>query len=79
MSVREEVFSALQDSPKKSGGGKASKKRKAESSVDTVEVIVAAQQDNILTTAFHPELTEDPRWHVYFTRMVEKYVEDQTK
>ena len=26
-------------------------------------VIVAVQQGNILATAFHPELTDDLRWH----------------
>lgn len=35
-------------------------------------VAVAVQQDNILATAFHPELTEDLRWHRYFLSMVEK-------
>ena len=29
------------------------------------EVVVAVQQGNILGTAFHPELTEDTRWHRY--------------
>ena len=28
--------------------------------------IVAAEQDNLLATAFHPELTDDPRFHEYF-------------
>jgi 5'-phosphate synthase pdxT subunit len=30
------------------------------------EYIVAAQQDNILALAFHPELTDDTRIHEYF-------------
>ena len=30
------------------------------------EVIVAVKQENILATAFHPELTSDCRWHQYF-------------
>ena len=34
------------------------------------EVICAAQKDRILITAFHPELTEDYRWHQYFHKMV---------
>ena len=34
------------------------------------EHVVAVQQDNIMATAFHPELTEDLRWHLYFVRMV---------
>lgn len=33
--------------------------------------IVAARQGNLLATAFHPELTDDPRFHRYFLRMVE--------
>lgn len=34
--------------------------------------IVAARQGNLLATAFHPELTDDTRWHRYFLRMVEQ-------
>ncbi len=34
------------------------------------EVICAARSNNILITAFHPELTEDYRWHSYFYKMV---------
>jgi 5'-phosphate synthase pdxT subunit len=30
------------------------------------ETIVAARQGNLLATAFHPELTEDDRFHRYF-------------
>jgi 5'-phosphate synthase pdxT subunit len=33
--------------------------------------IVAARQANLLVTAFHPELTTDPRFHRYFLTMVE--------
>lgn len=32
--------------------------------------IVAARQDNLLATAFHPELTDDPRFHQYFLEIV---------
>ncbi len=32
--------------------------------------IVAARQGNILATAFHPELTDDPQVHAYFLEMV---------
>ena len=28
--------------------------------------VVAARQENILVTSFHPELTDDTRWHEYF-------------
>jgi 5'-phosphate synthase pdxT subunit len=31
--------------------------------------IVAARQGNLLATAFHPELTDDPRLHRYFLAM----------
>lgn len=36
-------------------------------------VIVAARQKNLLATAFHPELTGDPRWHALFVEMVRAY------
>ncbi len=32
--------------------------------------IVAAHRDNLLVTAFHPELTDDPRFHQYFLAMI---------
>jgi 5'-phosphate synthase pdxT subunit len=32
--------------------------------------VIAAQQDNVLVTAFHPELTKDQRFHSYFLSMV---------
>ena len=32
--------------------------------------IVAARQDNLLATAFHPELTHDHRLHRYFIQMI---------
>ena len=35
--------------------------------------IVAAQQNNLLATSFHPELTSDTRFHNYFGRMADKY------
>jgi 5'-phosphate synthase pdxT subunit len=37
------------------------------------EGIVMARQDNLLATAFHPELTDDLRVHRYFTEMVRDY------
>ena len=36
------------------------------------EVICAARKNNILITAFHPELTQDYRWHSYFGTMVQE-------
>jgi 5'-phosphate synthase pdxT subunit len=35
------------------------------------ERIVAARQGRLLATSFHPELTDDPRFHRYFLRLVE--------
>lgn len=32
--------------------------------------IVAARQDNMLVTSFHPELTDDKTFHVYFINMI---------
>jgi pyridoxal 5'-phosphate synthase pdxT subunit len=34
------------------------------------EVICAAKKGNLLCTAFHPELTDDHRWHEYFMQMI---------
>lgn len=36
------------------------------------DIIVAVQQGNILATAFHPELTDDIRWHVHFLKMIQE-------
>lgn len=33
--------------------------------------VVAAQEERMLVTAFHPELTEDTRFHQYFLKMAE--------
>lgn len=35
------------------------------------EAVVAARQKNLLALAFHPELTEDPRIHQIFMKMLE--------
>ena len=37
---------------------------------DGEAVIAAVRKGPILATAFHPELTDDPRWHSYFVQMV---------
>ncbi|MCR4434849.1 MAG: pyridoxal 5'-phosphate synthase glutaminase subunit PdxT [Clostridiales bacterium] len=36
--------------------------------------IAAVQQDNMLATSFHPELTTNLAFHKYFTGMVKKYL-----
>ena len=40
---------------------------------DDEAVIAAVRKGPILATAFHPELTDDPRWHRYFVQMVHEY------
>jgi pyridoxal 5'-phosphate synthase pdxT subunit len=37
--------------------------------------VVAARQDNLLVTSFHPELTDDTRMHEYFLDMVRERVD----
>ena len=37
---------------------------------DPKDVIIAARKDNILVTAFHPEITTDTRWHQYFIETI---------
>ena len=39
---------------------------------DGETVPIAVRQGHILGTSFHPELTDDHRWHGYFVEMVEK-------
>ena len=34
--------------------------------------IVAIRQGNLLGTAFHPEMTGDPRFHTYFLRLIKQ-------
>ncbi|KAL3911758.1 MAG: hypothetical protein SGILL_007157 [Bacillariaceae sp.] len=38
------------------------------------DVICAVQRNNLLCTAFHPELTNDHRWHQYFAGMVRQFM-----
>jgi 5'-phosphate synthase pdxT subunit len=39
---------------------------------------VAVRQDNMLVTAFHPELTDDTRLHHYFMTMIKECCEVQS-
>jgi 5'-phosphate synthase pdxT subunit len=41
--------------------------------------IVAARQNRLLVCAFHPEFTEDPRFHVYFLNMISQKLSYNTK
>eukprot|EP00873_Tetraselmis_striata_P022491 jgi/Tetstr1/442755/TSEL_030843.t1 len=38
--------------------------------VDVESVVVAVRQGGLMATAFHPEITSDPRWHMLFVEMV---------
>ena len=38
--------------------------------MDGDKSIVAVQQGNVMATTFHPELTNDSRWHRYFIELV---------
>lgn len=40
-------------------------------------VAVAAKQDHILVTAFHPELTSDIRWHALFVQMAMRHKKER--
>eukprot|EP01147_Barroeca_monosierra_P009526 gene9526-1760_t len=51
----------------------------AETLAQDEERIVAVQQNQILATAFHPELTGDKRWHDYFVGIVRKFKAIVTK
>ncbi|GMH97367.1 hypothetical protein TrVE_jg7655 [Triparma verrucosa] len=52
---------------KKTGGGGGSFELPGASGKGGArEVVVALRKDNMLATAFHPELTEDGRWHQFF-------------
>ncbi|CAM9505267.1 unnamed protein product [Ectocarpus fasciculatus] len=54
------------------GGGGGSSASSGEK--EAPEVIVAIRKGNIVGTAFHPELTNDSRWHEYFVRIVKEAV-----
>jgi 5'-phosphate synthase pdxT subunit len=41
------------------------------------ETIVAVRQGHLLGTAFHPEVTGDPRFHEYFLGMVREAYDAQ--
>ncbi|CAM9098597.1 unnamed protein product [Discosporangium mesarthrocarpum] len=47
---------------------------KEQEAAEAPEVIVAVRKENLLATAFHPELTDDTRWHQYFLTMVKEAV-----
>ena len=41
----------------------------AEMNVKEQSEVVAVRQGNIMATSFHPELTNDTRWHCYFLNL----------
>lgn len=61
------AFFVESDSPPAAGASSSSRK-------EAPEVIVAIRKGNIVGTSFHPELTNDSRWHEYFVRIVKEAV-----
>lgn len=45
--------------------------REVEPLADYEDTVVLARQGKVLVATFHPELTDDPRIHRYFLRMIE--------
>jgi hypothetical protein len=43
------------------------------------KVIVAVREGKLMATAFHPELTDDTRWHQLFVGMCEENAGDAEK
>ena len=39
--------------------------------------VVLAREDNVLVSAFHPELTDDARIHQYFIDMIRKNLKEK--
>jgi glutamine amidotransferase PdxT len=81
VSSREDVLRLVGEASKATSSRTSpSKKQKTEYQVaktvdetegeEKFEVFVAVQQGNILATSFHPELTDDVRWHQYFLDMI---------
>jgi len=60
---------AAVDRESRPSGQESDRKRQRLAGTSTV---VAVQQGTILGTAFHPELTDDTRWHQYFLDVVTK-------
>ena len=56
---------------------KLSEEEKAAQGLDSV--VVAVRTGNLLATAFHPELTEDARWHAMFVEMVKENLGEAKK
>jgi pyridoxal 5'-phosphate synthase pdxT subunit len=48
--------------------------RRQDNVEEKFNVIIAVRQAQILATAFHPELTDDLRWHQYFLDMVKESI-----
>ena len=44
----------------------------------TDKAIVAVRQGRLLATSFHPELTNDVRWHKMFVDMVKDWIENES-
>ena len=78
---REDGADGVGDSNDRIGGGEEKKEAGARERIDVElpgasdesnarEVICAVRRGRILCTAFHPEISDDLRWHEYFVGMV---------
>ena len=68
-SARRDVLNLLGLNPDELVTTTGSTLLRAEDMSERFSVIIAVKQDNILATAFHPELTQDLRWHQLFIDM----------
>lgn len=68
-SARRDVLNLLGLNPDELVTTTGSTLLRAEDTSERFSVIIAVKQDNILATAFHPELTQDLRWHQLFIDM----------
>jgi pyridoxal 5'-phosphate synthase pdxT subunit len=60
--------------------GRAAALKKPETSLDLNDGdIIAVRQANVFGTSFHPELTGDPRIHVWWLEQVVKAVDEGTR
>lgn len=51
---------------------------RANASHTPISYPVAVQQGNIMAASFHPELTQDVRWHHYFVHLTQTHKQQQT-
>jgi 5'-phosphate synthase pdxT subunit len=70
--ARRDVLRLLEQDPEAlvKGPGESGLTKREEDLNERFDVIIAVRQGNILATAFHPELTNDLRWHKLLLDMI---------